>query len=160
MAVTNNQSAQVLALDDLPTPNFETRDAMGRVRIMEFSLTVSGAGDANSTFDLIKLPAGQVKVLGSASIIKHSAFGTGRTLDVGHGAYRVPLATSDTAADEDALHSAADVSAAGSFIPHDELASGTKYFNSTNGVMLTAKVESAGVPDGATLKGYFLIVID
>lgn len=160
MGVTNNKSTQVAALLNTPTPLFEAYDTYGKLRLMRFDLTVSGAGDANSTFELVKLPAGKVTIVGQMSFVKHSAFGTGATLDVGLSAYRAPLAASDTAADEDALHSAADVAAAGSFAPADELAVGMVTITSTTGVTVTAKVETAGVPDAATLKGYIVIAVE
>lgn len=160
MAVENFKSTEVTARDSLAVSYFDIPADYARMRVLPFSITTAKAGDANSTFELVDLPSGRVRVLGYASCIKHSAFGTARTLDVGLSAYRKIGGTSDTTADEDALHSAADVAAAGSFAPHDELATGMLVVNSKYGATITAKCESGAVPSGATLKGYFVILVD
>jgi hypothetical protein len=159
MAVENFQSTQVAAMAGTTTPSLETGDSYGRLRILSFDITAT-AGDANSTFELVKLPAGKVTVLGLSSNLKHSAFGTGRTLDIGYSAYRQPLATSDTIADVDAFVDGADVAAAGTINLGTAPATGKISFVSTGGVTITGICLGAAVPNAATLKGYVIIVVD
>jgi hypothetical protein len=126
----------------------------GRLRVLRSSPPVVGSygsGDANSTIALCHLPAGKFVLLGHLCTVRHSAFGTGRTLDIGWDAYTTQAGVA-VAADEDGVHSAADVAAAGSFVPLDELGvSSMKLFDSREGVTFRAKVEAAGLSSGETL---------
>lgn len=115
-----------------------------------------GAGDTNSTIALCKVPAGRFTLLAHLSIVRHSAFGTARTMDIGWDAYTDQAGTA-VDADEDGIHSAADVAAAGSFVPVDELGvSGFRVFDSREGVTIRAKVEAAALSSGETLDCVFV----
>jgi len=115
-----------------------------------------GAGDTNSTIAIVDLPPGTYRYVGDLSRIYHSAFGTGRTMDVGFDAY-VTEAGATVSADEDGLHSAADVASAGSFQPLDELTThpvGSKLFSSVGGIRFRCKVEGAGLSAGEEMSGW------
>lgn len=152
MAVENLNSLQeVNRAAGVLTPSYIGK---GRLFVLRSSPPVAGSygsGDANSTIALCTLPAGKFVLLGDLSRIRHSAFGTGRTLDVGWDAYTTEAGV-DVSADEDGIHSAADVAAAGVFTPLDELGvSAMKLFDSKTGVTFRAKVEAAGLSSGETL---------
>lgn len=157
MAVTTQYSTELGNVDNtVPVSVNEVANWDGQVQIRTFTFTQSGAGDANSLAYLVKLPAGRVRVLGALSRIQFAAFGTGRTLDVGHAAYTESDGTA-VAADEDDLDAAVDVSAAGSAALGTALGAGTgdsKIFDSRSGVQIQAKVESGTIPDGTKLTGY------
>ena len=159
MAVTTEKSTQVTNID--AGTIIEPLDLSGKLRIACFNFTQgSAAGDANSTADLVKLPAGKIRIFGALSRVCHSAFGTGRTLDVGYAAYTNQAGTAVNA-DEDALHSAADVSAAGNFTPSDEMGDDAYLdIESLTGVTIKAKCESATLPVGATLNGYIVYAVE
>lgn len=157
MAVENLSSLQEVNRAAGRTTN--SHIAWGRMRVLRFSPPVAGSyasGDANSTIALCHLPAGRFTLLGDLSRVRHSAFGTARTMDIGWDAYTTQAGAA-VAADEDGIHSAADVAAAGSFIPVDELGvSGMKVFDSREGVTFRAKVEAAALSSGETLDGYLV----
>lgn len=154
MAVEALKTKQVIN-NDLGVTN-PSHAGKGQLFMLFFEPPVAGSfgsGDANSTIALCDVPAGSVRYLVFQSRIYYSAFGTARTMDVGWDSY-TSLANATVAADEDGIHSAQDVAAAGSFSPGDELASGSKLFESISGVRIRAKVEAAALSTGETLYGY------
>ena len=159
MAVTTEKSTQVTNIAAGTT--LEPNDLGGKLRIACFNFVQGAvAGDANSTADLVKLPAGKIRVIGALSRVAHSALGTGRTMDIGFAAY-VNQAGAAVSAHEDALHSAADVSAAGSFAPVDEMGGdGFLDLESLTGVTIKAKVESGTIPAAATIDGYIVYAVE
>ena len=158
MAVTDQDSteyAKIVAGTKLTPPEIQ-----GRLRIAKVTFTQDGAGDANSTFELTKLPAGLVTLLGPLSNLQHSAWGTGTTLDVGFGAYTNKDGTA-VDADPDGLDDGLDVAAAGLKTLCTALsATRLKTFDSVEGVVITAKAMVAGVPNDATLNGFLVYVVD
>lgn len=162
MPVTNESSSQ-FKKDSAPTTNgINQHYDQGVPKYWFFSFTQgAGAGDANSTIDLRQLPPGKFRIVGQASYVRTSAFGASRTLDIGHTGYTQPDGTA-VAADEDALHSAADVSSAGGFVPADEIYGagngGTFLVNSATVVTIEAKVEGGTIPAGATIDGYIVTI--
>jgi len=159
MAVEALKSKQIINRDaGVLTDSYEGK---GRLFVLRSSPPVAGsyaAGDANSTIHLVHLPAGKYTLLGDLSRVRHSAFATARTLDIGWAAYTTQAGVA-VAADEDGIHSAADVAAAGVFTPLDELGvSGMKLFDSRDGVDIVAKVEAAGLGAGETLDAFFVFM--
>jgi len=156
MAVTAQKSLQVGNADlGIKTPAYI---AKGQMFCLRSSPPVGdyGIGDANSTIALVKVPAGRYTLIGFLSKVCHSAFGTARTMDIGWDAYTKEDGT-PVAADEDGIHSAADVSAAGSFVPLDELGvSQSKVFDSREGVTIRAKVEAGAILTGETVDAFFV----
>ncbi len=153
MAVVNSKSTQVTNQDaGLMSPAYSGK---GQTFSLFFD-ALPTAGDANSTVAIAYLPPGKYRYLGHESRIYHSAFGTARTLDVGWDAYTNEDGTA-VVADEDGIHSAADVSVAGSFQPQDELLThpvGTKVFDSRDGILFRIKVEGGALSAGEEVSGY------
>lgn len=153
MAVTESKSIQATRHDlGQMSP---AHSGVGELKLIFFDVTTI-AGDANSTIALCNLPAGTFRYLGFLSKVYHGAFGTARTMDIGWDAYTTEAGV-DVAADEDGLSSAADVAAAGSFSPIDEVAThpvNQKIFSSREGIRFRAKVEAAAVGAGEEISGW------
>lgn len=137
-------------------------DDHGKFRIQYFEVPASAVtvqGDANSTFDLCKLPPGQVRIIPAMSRVSCSALGSSRTLDIGHGAYsKRPPDNDDEAENFEALIANLDVSSAvnGVAFGTDE-----KYdIYSRGGVDIKARVQGGTVPVGATLHGFIVYVYE
>jgi hypothetical protein len=162
MAVTTESSTQYKK-DNAPTTNgINQHYDQGVPKYWFFSFTQgAAAGDANSTMDLRQLPPGKFRIIGQASYVRTSAFGASRTLDIGHTGYTKADGTT-VAADEDAIHSAADVSSAGGFVPADENyaagSGGTILIDSATAVTIEAKVEGGTIPAGATIDGFLVTI--
>jgi len=88
-------------------------DDHGKLRFAYGKVTAAEALAANGTMALVSLPVGRKRILPHLSRITTSAFGAGRTLDVGHQAYNTalsPVAVEDD--DPDALIDGLDVATA------------------------------------------------
>lgn len=163
MAVTTQKSTQETNRTATPVTPAEAYDYHGKKRIAYFSFTQSGAGDANSLANLVTLPPGKVRLLKTKSELVCSAFGAGRTLDIGYLAH-TNLDGTAVVASVDAILDGADVSAAAKVIcGAGTNALGTDptiLLNSREGVTIQAKCLGDTLPDGATLKGFFAYVIE
>lgn len=148
MAVTAQQS------DYFDGTTKHTSAIHGRLRVAHVKHTQSGDGDANSTVDLWRTPSGKVQILAHLSEVTVSAFGAGRTLDIGHAGYTEPDGTV-VAADENHLSSGKDVSSADTYV-----LSFHRLYESRAGVVVQAKVEGDTIPDAATIEAYIVYVID
>jgi hypothetical protein len=162
MAVTAQKSTQVGKMEATPLTALKPDELHGRLRIAYFNFTQDGAGDANSTVDLVKLPP-NARLLKSSSVLTHSAFGASRTLDIGYTAYNTQAGTAVVAA-IDVIMDGLDVSAAGANVT---LGVGTNAdniptidLNNRDFVVLQAKVLGGTIPNGATLEGYIPYVVD
>jgi hypothetical protein len=159
MAVTNQKSAQVTALDN-NTGALNVSDYKGKLRFLFFSHVQSGAGDATSTVDLVKLPAGKIRLVMPLSRIYRSAFGASRVLDIGWTAYTDQNGAAVAAAPAGLVNDL-DVSAAGNSNPTGVVGEHeTKEFDSRDGVLLQAVVAGGTIPDGAKVSGYLVYVQD
>lgn len=129
-------------------------DDHGKLRYQYFSvpaLTVALA--ANDQIDLCDLPPGRVRILPFLSRISTSAFGAGRTLDLGHRAYNArPVGTIDPEAEDgDALIDGLDVSAA---VNAAAFSTSLKFdMYSVQEKRIFATVLGGTMPIGATLAG-------
>lgn len=162
MAVTNQSSTEYTAQTASPPTVQETTVIHGRVRFAKVTHTQDGAGDATSTVDLIKLPAGRVRLLGPLCQLRFSAFGAARTLDVGWTAY-TDIDGAAVVADADGLDDGIDVSSAGTMPlgTNTAVTDGDTYeFESDDGVVLQATVLGGTIPDAATIKGFIAYVVD
>ena len=160
MAVTQQKSTQVSNADASPAVMNATHDWHGRVWIARFDFTQSGQGDAGSLVELVKLPAGRVRVILPLSRIAYAAMGTSRTMDLGWLAH-----TDDDgaaiAADPNGLDDGIDVAAAGSVNPGGTIGGDeTHLFSSQAGVTVTAQINDGTLDDQKTLNGYLLYVVD
>ncbi|HYD35960.1 MAG TPA: hypothetical protein VD999_07920 [Vitreimonas sp.] len=82
--------------------------SMGRVRIGHFNYTALTSADGD-TLNLLKMPAGKVRVL--RACVQNSAFAASTVLDLGYGAYTDRDSRVAIAADPDAFVVDADVNA-------------------------------------------------
>src|SRR5688572_33378586 len=111
MAVEHLKSRQIIAAEaGERLPSYLSKGQLFALRSSPPVAGSYGAGDANSTIALVKIPPGKYTLLGDLCRIRHSAFGSGRTMDVGWDAYTNEDGT-PVAADEDGLSSAAGVAA-------------------------------------------------
>lgn len=149
MAVTTEKSAQ-LAADYIKRP-YEDH---GKLRHQYFKFTQgAAAGDANSTADLCVLPSGHVRIFPGLSRISTAAFGTGRTLDVGHRAYSKGSDTTE-ALDADAFIDGLDVASA---VAGAAFGTSIKFdVYSTGGITVYATVLGGTIPAGTVIEGYMV----
>jgi hypothetical protein len=162
MTVTAQKSTQLANLDDLPIANNLVVDD-GKVRLAYFDFTQDGAGDANSTVDLVKFGPGRFRIIPALSWVKFSALTTDAVLDVGYLAY-TKLDGSSGAAASDAIEDGLDVDAAGvAFLGVGTNAAanaGGILIESKDGLTIQAKALTAGIPDNTTLRGWIAYVRD
>ena len=157
MAVTTEKSTQYT---EQTTDGSKVDPAdHGKVEIAYFSFTQgASAGDAGSIAELIKLPAGKIRVLTEESQIAFSAFGASRTLDVGYQAYTNSSGTA-VAIDADYFASAVDVSSAGELVLNESATPAlAQELDSQDGIVIQADVAGGTIPAAATLEGYIKYV--
>jgi hypothetical protein len=167
MAVTEQKSAILQQKDESPQNLLTPREFEGRIRFHRINFTQDGNGDANSLADLAELPPGRVRVLGGLSKVYYDAFGSSRTLDIGHTGYTQRDGTSKSAV-VDFFVDGEDVSGAGNTefdnVDHQSDngldADHTKEFDSVEGVTIQAKVLGGTIPDGTKLWGWVAYVVD
>lgn len=161
MAITQEQATQISGPLASPPVLNGTNEDHGRVRIKRFTFTQGAAlGDAGSLAEIVKLPAGDVRVLLTQSLVAHSALGAARTIDMGWLAY-TDTDGDAVVADPNGLDDGVDGSSAGSYAPIGTVGGDETFlFRSNGGVTLTLQVNDADLPAGATFTGYVLYVID
>ena len=161
MAETNELSTQISNLVASPQKRNPTTDEMGRNRTMRFDFTQGAdAGDAASTMELVKIPAGRTRVYLDKSLIAFSAFGAARTLDIGTSAYTDSAGVVVTA-DPDRFVDGLDVSSAGTAKLTGVIGGEESFLiDSREAVVIFATVLVDTVPAAATLNGYIEIVRD
>lgn len=162
MAVTTEKSDQITNVEATPAVLEDTTSLHGRHRIAYFTHTQVAVGDANSLVEVVKLPAGRVRVLFSESLIEHAWATALIDMSVGWAAY-VDQDGDAVVADPNGLDVAIDVDTAGVFVPGSALAAGTAktmLFESQGGVTLTVQAIAAALAIGDTVNGYFTYVLD
>ncbi len=160
MAVTTQKGDQVTNLDATPPVVENTANMHGRMRIAYFSHTQSGAGDANSTVEVVRLPAGKVRLLGALSRIEHNWTVSTVDMNVGWAAY-VDIDGTAVVADPNGLDAAIDVDSAGTIAVGSVLGTAdTKLFESQSGVSIELQAVAAGLADTDTVEGYLVYVVD
>jgi hypothetical protein len=112
MAVTNIKS-DILTLQNALTGARLPRYQFGSELLYAEAIATQGAaaGDANSTLDLVRVPAGSNLLLHASKLV-WTAFGASRVLSIGYRAYRKADGTTQ-AESLTALGTALDVSSAG-----------------------------------------------
>lgn len=154
MAITNQDSTQIANLAAFPPVINPAMDMGARTRASAFDFTQSGAGDAGSSVNAIKLPGGKLRVM--QMHIDHSAIGAGALLAIGHGGYSDGEGN-PVAADPNFFATGLDVAAAGA----KQVSLGyAKYLDTPGGFTLTLTVTGAGIPDAATLSGWAQVAAD
>ncbi|WP_435310647.1 hypothetical protein [Primorskyibacter sedentarius] len=163
MAVTNEKSTQLNNVDAAPPVANPAYNDGGRLRVKFFDFTQgAAAGDAGSTVDLVKLPAGKCRVLGALSFIEWSAFGASRVLDIGYTAH-TDTDGATVAANAVALDNDINVASAGSAAMGSDAAVNlgkSLELNSKSGVTIQAACAGGTIPAGARLVGYVVYVQD
>lgn len=159
MAVTTQKSTQLTNLDALPPVLEGSADYAGRLRVAYFAFTQSGAGDATSSAEVVRLPPGQVTLLGRLSNIEHNWTTALATMDVGWDAYTA-LDGSTVAADPNGLDDGIDVDAAGETTIGSIVPAGRKQFESQDGVSIRLTSQDVALADGDTAEGYLIYVVD
>ena len=112
MAVTTQKSAEYTIETATPLVKSNTVDKHGKLRTLYFTHDQDGAGDANSTVTLGKLPAGKVKILGGLSRFYCNWVTSSQTMDIGWKAY-TDLDGDAVALDVDGLVDGLDVDTVG-----------------------------------------------
>tara|TARA_R100001377_G_scaffold85297_1_gene71370 strand:- start:1048 stop:1539 length:492 start_codon:yes stop_codon:yes gene_type:complete len=163
MAVTVQNSVQITNEIATPVVKSETTTKTGKLRFAFFTHDQVGAGDANSTVALVKLPAGRVRLIGGLSRMYVNWTQGSQTMDIGWDAY-VDQNGADVAADVDGLVDGLDVDSVGYFsmesnVAAGKLLGGTHLFDSRDGVTIRALAISAMVA-GDDLDGYIAYVVD
>lgn len=165
MAIENESSLQFGREKKFPPEANAVHEWRGRKRVLYFKHTQAVAGDADSVQSLVRLPQGSVRVIAEESQIYFSAFGVGRTLDVGFAAHK-DLNGVTVAADPDFFSTAVDVAAVG-VLALDEAAADAgpsavrfKLFQSQNGVTIRSDVAGGTIPAGAVLEGVITYILD
>jgi len=161
MAVTTEKSDQITNQEASPPVMTGVDTLRGKMKILRFTFTQgAAAGDATSTAELVKVPAGVVRVFLALSRITVSALGAARTMDIGWQAY---TDTNDDAvvADPNGLDDGVDVSSAVTYNPTGTVGEDETYlFESNGGVTIEAQVNDGTIPAAATINGYFVYVQD
>ncbi len=164
MAVTTEQSTQLAnrvgSASAPPVPN-KVYEVGGTLRWSKYDFTQGAlAGDANSTMDLVKIPAGTSMIIKTLSRVKFSAFGAARLLDIGHTGYTKADGTV-VAASVDVIEDGRDVSSAGQvFLGVGTNAAPTEFFeiDAKEELLIQAKVLVDTIPAAATLNGWICFV--
>lgn len=159
MAVTTQKSTQVTNFDASPSVREETSDVHGRLRIAAFDHTQSGAGDATSSAEVARLPAGTVRLLGALSRVEHNWTTSSATMDVGWDAY-TDLDGDAVAADADGIDNGVSVDTAGAMAVGSALTADTKVFTSQGGVSIRLTSTDTAIVSGDTASGYLVYVLD
>lgn len=162
MTVTAQKSTQLANADLKPSVTNPVIDD-AKVRFARFDFKQVGAGDANSTIDLVKFGPGKVRIIPVLSYAKGTALTATGTLDVGYSAY-VKLDGSAGAAGLDLMLDGFDADAdyasyMGTGTNAAAHAAGIDV-ESRDGFLVQAKVGVAGIPDGTTLTGWVAYIRD
>lgn len=161
MALMDVTSDQITNSNASPKVLNPPADITGKVRIQYFSYTQGAVvADIASTFDLLQLPPGRIRILSKLSNVSWSALGAARTMSIGLRAYTlmsgvaepVQAALLDSAKD----WSAAGVAAIGTALLKDQSIGLT----SQAGITVFATIAGGTVPVGATISGWLAYTRD
>lgn len=156
-------SEQVTKLDAVPAEVLPVDESHGKIRICRFDYTQVAEGAIGTIIQLVKLPAGRVRLLGKESALYHNLTTATVDLDVGWAAH-VDFAGDAVAADPDGLDNDIDCESAG-VIRLGTVAAilaecQSKVFESQEGVVITATLVTAVIAANDVLKGYIAYVLD
>ena len=163
MAVTTQKSTEYTNATATPIVKADTTGDKGKLRTLAFTHDQDGAGDANSTVTLGKLPAGKVKIIGGLSRFYCNWVTSSQTMDIGWEAY-TDLDGDTVAADVDGMVDGLDVDSVGYFSMEGNTAAtrllgGNHTFESRDGVVIKALAIGALV-DGDDLSGVITYIVD
>ena len=154
-------SEQVTKLDAVPAEVLPVDECHGKLRYAIFEYDQVAEGADGSIIQLVKLPAGRVRVLGKESLLYHNLTTGTVDLDVGWAAH-VDFAGDAVAADDDGFDVAIDCETAAIIRLGSALIAeaGMKVFESQEGVIITATLETAVIAADDTLNGYIAYILD
>jgi hypothetical protein len=166
MAATHEESVQYEnVFTDAPV-NLNPVSTWGsKLQVMFFNHVQSEAGDATSTVNLVKLPAGRVRLITGLSRAYVNWTTASATLDLGWRAYTGldGVAVAESLA---GIISALDVDTVGYQSLESDVTAllaslgGTKEFTSTSGVIICAHTPTAAIGSGDTIAGYLVYACD
>ena len=162
MAVITEKSDQLTNLDASPPVIENSHNLHGRLRVAYFSHTL-GDGDAGSSVEVVRLPPGKIRLLGSLCNIEAATVAASATMDVGWDAYTdldgaAVDADADGIVDGVSVDTTLNVNLAGNATT-GVLTAGTKAFESQDGVSIRLTFVGAVVA-GETVDGYLVYVQD
>lgn len=163
VALAVTESTQVAKIIAVPPVALSPVEHHGRMRTAFFDwLNGIVAGDAGGVIDIIKLPAGRVRLLGRLSSIYHDMTTGGNTIDIGWAAY-TGLDGVAVVADPNGLDSGVSVETAGTInigtVAAVLAVCGQKLFESQEGVIIT--VTSVGIVAASDImQGHLTYVLD
>lgn len=153
MAFTGSPTNSLQYADQLTSQMADPVIAIGKMRIAAFKYThVAGAGTGE--INLIKLPAGLIRVYNLLSHLRTSAFASTADIDVGHRAYTNMDGTA-VAELADMLADGLDAATGGNLGLPEPLV-GFKDYDSQDGVVIFATVLTANIEDTDTIDGYIV----
>ena len=155
MAITLQESTEYTNLTASPPVIQDKTILGGQIAYAMFTATQSGVGDATSSFAVVKLPAGRVRLLGLSSHMHVNWVTAVATMDVGWDAYE-DFSGATVVADPNGIDDGIDVDAVG-FQTMGALLTGTgstKVFESKEGVVIRLTSQDVALADGDTAIGY------
>jgi len=154
-------SEQVTKLDAVPAEILAMDESHGKVRMAVFEYDQVAEGADGSIIQLVKLPAGRVRVLAKESLLYHNLTTATVDLDVGWAAY-TDFAGDAVAANDDGFDVEIDCETAGIVRLGSALNAEAcmKVFESQEGVIITATLETAVIAANDTLNGYIAYILD
>lgn len=163
MAVTSQESIEYKAMHSTTPPVHQPPHVQhGRLRVANFVHDQVGLGDAGSSVAAVKLPPGNVRLLGFLSNVYVNWTTALQTMDVGWDAY-TDLNGNAVAADPNGLDAAVDVDAVGVHSLGTAAATlataRSKVFSSRSGVTIRFTAALALVA-GDDLAGQLVFVVD
>lgn len=164
MAVTAEKSAEFTNYSAALPVNIPVHKWGGRLRARNFKFTQgAAAGDVNSTAELVRMPGGNVRILGSLSRVYVSDQAAATTMDIGYRAY-VGIDGVTVVEDEAAFASAVDVGTAATSTTLAEAkaagVSGDVLISSRNGFDIFAKFEGDVIAAASVVEGTIIYVVD
>lgn len=127
-------------------------DEHGKLRFAYGKVTTSSVLAANGTMALLYLPVGRKRILPHLSYITVSAFGAGRTLNLGHAAYTKAMPFDQESENAVALIDGLKVASGASAQQFSNVLKYDMY--SLGKVLLFATVVGGTTPSGATVEAH------
>jgi len=163
MAITFNTSVELANQLAHPPVEMESNYIYGKLRLYRVSFNQGAAvGDIGSAARLIRLPAGKINLLAWLSSLRNSAW-TGTSVSIGWEAYR-DKSGAVVAANPTGLMAVTSVNTANlinaAFGATASLPDGSKTFESSSGVVITAFSTVATIPIGGTILGYLVVAVE
>ena len=148
-------------MDAVPAVPLQPDEHHGKVRIARFDYDQVAEGAIGTVIDLVKLPAGRIRLLGRLSQLYHNLTTATVDLDIGQDAY-TNFAGTAVVADPDGLDNDIDCEAAGIINIGSVLVAQAqdKVFESQEGVTINCTLVTAVIAAADSLRGYIAYVLE